>query len=196
MSADVLQTMSRPPNGMVTISIKSNGFADAAATLVLWQKTGSQFSKYTPAILADGTVQLLPGVDETILGGYSLGQPFDFALVDEATNKRSHAKIVPFPIAAQSAGRCRASAEVQTQSGLIWLILLAGYAAGEQVEIASTVKRKTLKTDAAASTTGEITFPILYPPRSRGNARVRAVGARGCKVSLDFAIGSSALKAK
>ncbi len=36
---------------------------------------------------------------------------------------------------------------------------------------------------------------ILYPPRSKGKAKVKANGASGCSVTLDFAIGKSALKA-
>jgi len=196
LSADVLQTMSGPPNGMVVISIKASGFSDPAATLALWQKTGGQFQKLKPGILADGTVQLIPGIDSMMLGGYIRGQSFDIALVDEATNKRAHAKITPFPITAEGDGGCKASAEVVTKSGLVWLITLAGYDAGEQVTITSVAKKETLTDDVVASGTGEIAFPILYPKRSKRNAHVTAEGSRGCNVSLDFAIGKSAFKAK
>ncbi len=196
LSAEVLQTMSGPPNGMVVISIKASGFSDAAATLALWQKTGGQFQKLKPGILADGTVQIIPGVDSMMLGGYIRGQSFNIALVDEATNKRAHAKVTPFPITAEGDGGCKASAEVLTKSGLVWLITLSGYGAGEQVRITSVAKKETLTDDVAASETGEIAFPILYPKRSKRNAKVTAEGSRGCNVSLDFAIGKSALKAK
>ena len=196
LSADVLQTMSGPPNGTVVFSIKASGFSDAAATLVWWQKTGGQFYKHKSGILADGTVQLIPDVDSMMLGGYIRGQSFDIALVDEATNKRAHAKVTPFPITAEGDGGCKASAEVVTKSGLVWLITLAGYDAGEQVTITSVAKKETLTDDVVASGTGEIAFPILYPKRSKRNAHVTAEGSRGCNVSLDFAIGKSALKAK
>ncbi len=196
LSAAVLQTMSGPPNGMVVISIKASGFSDPAATLALWQKTGGQFQKLKPGILADGTVQLIPGIDSMMLGGYIRGQSFDIALVDEATNKRAHAKITPFPITAKGDGGCKASAEVITKSGLVWVITLTGYGAGEQVRITSVSKKETLTDDLAASETGEIAFPILYPKRSKRNAQVTAEGSRGCNVSLDFAIGKSAFKAK
>ncbi len=196
LSVDVLQTMSGPPNSMITISIKSTGFSDAAATLALWQKSGGRYSKHKPGIRADGTVQFSPGTDSMMLGGYIRGQSFDIALVDEATNRRAQAKITPFPITAIGSGVCWASAEVITKSGLVWLITLAGYAAGEQVRITSVAKKETLTDDLAASGTGEIAFPILYPKRSKGNAQVTAMGSRGCNVSLDFAIGKSALKAK
>ena len=204
LSAEVLQTMSGPPNGMIIISIKSTGFAEAASTLALWQKRGGEYNKFKPGILADGTVQFIPGIDTMMLGGYIRGQSFDIALVDEATKKRAHAKITPFPITAEGDGGCQASAEVLTKSGLVWLITLAGYGAGEQVRITSVYKSKayllakkeTLTDDVAASGTGEIAFPILYPKRSKGKAQVTAKGSRGCNVSLDFAIGKSALKAK
>ena len=196
LSVDVLQTMGGPPNGMVVISIKASGFSDAAATLALWQRTGGQYSKHKPGIRADGTVQFIPGIDSMMLGGYIRGQSFDIALVDEVTNKRAHAKVTPFPITAEGDGGCKASAEVVTKSGLVWLITLAGYGAGEQVRITSVAKKETLTDDVAASETGEIAFPILYPKRSKRNAQVTAEGSRGCNVSLDFAIGKSAFKAK
>ncbi len=196
LSVDVLQTMSGPPNSMITISIKSTGFSDAAATLALWQRTGGRYSKHKPGIRADGTVQFIPGTDSMMLGGYIRGQSFDIALVDEATNRRAQAKLTPFPITAIGSGVCWASAEVITKSGLVWLITLAGYHAGEQVRITSVAKKETLTDDLAASGTGEIAFPILYPKRSKGNAQVTAEGSRGCNVSLDFAIGKSAFKAK
>lgn len=196
LSAEVLQTMSGPPNGMIIISIKSTGFAEAASTLALWQKQGGEYNKFEPGIHADGTVQFIRGMDTLMLGGYIRGQSFDIALVDEATKKRAHAKITPFPITAEGDGGCQVSAEVVTKSGLVWLITLAGYGAGEQVRITSVAKKETLTDDVAASGTGEIAFPILYPKRSKRNAQVTAEGSRGCNVSLDFAIGKSALKAK
>lgn len=107
LSVDVRQTMSGPPHGMVVISIKASGFSDAAATLALWQRTGGKYHKRKPGIRADGTVQLVPGVDAMMLGGYIRGQSFDIALVDEATNKRAHAKITPFPITAKGDGGCK-----------------------------------------------------------------------------------------
>ena len=67
---------------------------------------------------------------------------------------------------------------------------------GEQVRITSVAKKETLTEQVAASETGENAFPILYPDRSKRNAQVTAEGSRGCNVSLDFAIGKSAFKAK
>ena len=193
-----------PAGSMVVISIKSTGFAEAASTLALWEYRGGEYYEREPTLSADGMVQDMLGNDFMFLGGYIRGQPFDIALVDKATKKRAHAKITPFPITAEGDGGCQASAEVLTKSGLVWLITLAGYGAGEQVRITSVYKSKayllakkeTLTDDVAASGTGEIAFPILYPKRSKGKAQVTAKGSRGCNVSLDFAIGKSALKAK
>ncbi len=124
------------------------------------------------------------------------GQAFDIALVDEATNRRAQAKIVPFPITAIGSGECKASAEVVTASGLVWLITLTGYDPGEEVRVTSVAKKETLTDIIIASGSGEIAFPILYPKRSKGNAQFTAEGSRGCMLSLDFAIGKSAQKAK
>ena len=196
LSIDVVQTISPPPNGMITVSIKSTGFAEGASTLALWHQTDGQFYKRKPGILADGTVQFVLGIDAMMLGDYIRGQSFDIALVDEATKKRAQAKITPFPITAEGDGGCEAGAEVVTKSGLVWLLTLTGYGAGEQVRIKSAAKKETLTHYVAASGTGEIAFPILYPKRSQGIAKITAKGSRGCNVSLDFAIGKSALKAK
>ena len=196
MSVEVLQTMSGPPRGTVSIIIKSTGFAGAVGPVALWQRTGAEYSKYEPAVGEDGTVQFIPGVDAMMLGGYIRGQPFDIAIVDEATNKRAQTKLIPFPITAEGDGGCQASAEVVTGTGLVWLVTLTGYSSGEQVTITSVSKKETLTNDVAASGTGEIAFPILYPKRSKGNAQVTVEGSGGCHVNLDFAIGKSALKAK
>ncbi len=202
LSVEVLQTMRGPPNSMFAISIKSTGFSDAAATLAVWQKIGGQYFKHKPGIRADGTVQFIPGTDApTFLTGFIRGQPFDIALVDEATNRRAQAKITPFPITAIGSGECKASAEVQTKSALVWVIGLSGFESGENVTITSTFKaglfkKKTLTDILIASETGEINFPILFPQRSRGRAAIMAQGSAGCSVTLDYAIGKSALKAK
>jgi hypothetical protein len=190
------QVMRGPPNGMVVVAIKATGFSDAAATLALWERRGGRYYKHKPAVDANGMVQLIPGVDATMLGGYIRGQSFDVALVDEATTQRAHAKITPFPISAEAAGGCKASAEVLTESGLVWLISLAGYSAGEQIGVTSVAKKETLTKDIAASESGQVAFPILYPKGSKGGAKITAKGSHGCDVSLEFAIGESALKAK
>lgn len=196
LSAEVLQTMRGPPDGMISISITSSGFSDTAGTLVLWQKIGGKYRRYEPGIGADGTVQIIPGIDAMMLGGYLRGQSFDIALVNETTNERAHAKVTPFPIAARGDGGCAASAEIQSLSGLLWLVSLAGYDAAEPVKITSATRKQTLTDDVTASEKGDIAFPILYPKRSRGKAQVTAEGSSGCKVTLEYAIGKGARKAK
>jgi len=76
------------------------------------------------------------------------------------------------------------------------LISLAGYAAGEPIGVTSVAKKETLTKDIAASESGEVAFPILYPKGSKGSAEITAKGSRGRDVSLEFGIGKSALKAK
>lgn len=196
LSVEVLHTMRGPPQGMATILIVSSGFSNVDGTLVLWQRIGGKYRRYKPEIGADGTVQIIPGVDSMMLGGYRRGQPFDIALVNETTNERAHAKATPFPITAQGNGACAASAEIQMPSGLLWLVSLAGYDAGEQVKITSVAKKETLSDTHIASETGNIAFPILYAKRSKGTAKVTAAGASGCNVTLEYAIGKSARKAK
>jgi hypothetical protein len=186
---------------MVAMSIKSTGFAEAASTLALWRREGGEYYKREPTLSADGVVQDEFGNDTKFLGGYIRGQPYDIALVDEATNRRAQAKITPFPITAIGSGECKASAEVQSASGLLWVITLSGFKSGEDVTITSTFKagvfkKEKLTDNVVTSETGEISFPILFPKRSKGNAAVMAQGSAGCSVTLDYAIGKSALNAK
>jgi hypothetical protein len=197
LSINVVQILSSPPDSLFSISIKSTGFTEAASTLALWQRrSGSEYYKRKPPLSADGVVQDMLGNNLSFLGDYIRGQAYDIALVDEATNRRAQAKITPFPITAIGSGECKASAEVQTASGLVWVIMLAGFNAGEDVTIQSIYKKETLTDDVVASENGEVAFPILYPKRSKGNAKITALGSAGCNVTLDFAIGKSALKAK
>ena len=196
LSVEVRNTISPPPNGTVMISIKSTGFAEAGPTITTWQKRGAEYHKFDTALSADGIVQFLPGIDSMMLGGHIRGQVFDIAVLDEVTNRRAQAKITPFPITEIGSGECTASAELETESALVWVIMLAGFNAGEDVTIQSIRKKETLTHDVVASENGEVAFPILYPKRSKGNAKVTAKGSAGCNVTLDFAIGKSALKAK
>ncbi len=202
LSINVVQILSPPPDGFLSISIKSTGFTEAASTLALWQRrSGSEYYKRKPPLSADGFVQDMFGNNLSFLGDYIRGQAYDIALVDEATNRRAQAKITPFPITAIGSGECKASAEVQTASGLVWVIRLSGFESGEDVTITSTFKagifkKETLTDNVVASETGEIGFPILFPKRSKGNAKITAQGSAGCNVTLDYAIGKSALNAK
>ena len=190
-----------PAGSMVVISIKSTGFAEAASTLALWEYRGGKYYEREPTLSADGMVQDMLGNDFMFLIDYIRGQPYDIALLDKATNRRAQAKITPFPITAIGSGECKASAEVLTASGLVWVIMLSGFESGEDVTITSTFKagvfkKETLTNNVVASETGEIGFPILFPKRSKGKAAVMAQGSAGCSVTLDYAIGKSALNAK
>ncbi|MCH7806826.1 MAG: hypothetical protein IH995_06745 [Proteobacteria bacterium] len=197
MSIDVIQTMEGPPNGTVMVLIKANGFSQASETFFSWWKRSGEYYKLEVELGADGTVRFLGAtIDTTILGGYLRGQAFDIAVVDEATDRRAHAKIIPFPITAESNGGCTGNAEIITKTGRVWLIALSGFGAGETVSVTSVQKKETLKSHLVASEAGEIGFPILYPKRAKGKAQVIAEGSLGCNLTLEFAIGKSALKAK
>jgi hypothetical protein len=196
LSIEVEGVMGQPPNGTVMIAIKSSGFDDSGSQAALWIKTSAKYDKYEPTLTEDGTVQIAPGGDIMMLGGYFRGQPLDIALVDEGSNKRAQAKITPFPIEAQGNGDCKATAEVLTKTGLVWLVNFSGYEPGEEVNTTSTTKKETLSQVIEATEMGEVAFPILYPRRSKGRAKVQAVGSNDCDVTIEYAIGKSARKAK
>lgn len=196
LSIKVEGVMGQPPKGAVMISIKSSGFDDSGSHAVLWIKNSAKYDKYEPALSEDGTVQIIPGVDIMMLGGYLRGQSLDIALVDEGSNRRAQAKITPFPIEAQGNGECKATAEVITETGLVWIISFIGYESGETVKTTSATRKETLSQEIDATAEGRVTLPILYPRRSKGKAKVQAVGSKGCSVTIEYAIGKSARKAK
>ena len=195
LSIDLQQTISGPPDGRIMVLIRSSGF-DPDSTVTLWLRRGAEYLRLEPAISEDGTVQIPPGTDSMFLSGYIRGQSFDIALVDEDTNRRAHAKLTPFPITAQGAGGCTASAEVGTELGQEWTLWLTGFDGGEEVAITSTARRETITDTLIASQTGEIALPILYGRRSGREAQVIAQGSAGCTVTLEFAIGRSARNAR
>jgi len=196
LSVEIAMTMSQPPKGAVIISINSSGFENSGPNLAFWEKRAGKYYKLNVGLGADGSVEMIPGTNSTMLGGYIRGQAFDIALAEEGSTKHARAKVVPFPIEAEGSGDCKATAEVQTESGLVWLVMLAGYQPGEAVKTTSKTKKETLTDEMNASEEGEIILPVLYPPGSKGKAEVRAVGSEGCSVAIAYAIGKSALKAR
>ena len=195
LSVEVVQTMGQPPNGIVMVSIKATGFSQAGGEIAVWRKLGTEYSKLPATLGADGTVQIF-GAGAMMLGGQWRGLAFDIAVIEEATGRRVHGKIIPFPITARGAGGCKGNAEIVTNTGRVWLITLSGFAPGETVSLSSTYKKETVRSEHVASEAGEIGFPILYPKRAKKKARVTAEGSLGCSLTLEFAVGKSAQKAK
>jgi hypothetical protein len=186
---------------MIEIVIKSTGFVEAQSTVALWQFRGGEYYRFEPTLSAEGVVQFIPDTDTMYLADWIRGQALDLAFLDEATNRRAQAKITPFPISENGTGACKASAEVVTESGLGWVIMLSGFESGEDVTITSTFKagvfkKETFTDNVVAPETNGFDYPMLYSKRSRGNATFTAQGSAGCSITLDFAIGKSALNAK
>lgn len=180
-----------PPMGtMISYQLRSTGFS-AQEPLSLWRKIGTVYNEVPATLSSDGRVQIHGG-DDLAIGGYVPGQALDIAIVSKTADKRAHAKAIPFPIQTQGDGGCFASAEIATESGLLFVLSLRGFQPGEEVQTASRYKGETMTKANKASERGEIRFPVLFERGSSGKATLTAKG-RNCAVSLDYNIGKDAL---
>ena len=142
-----------------------------------------------------GLAVFTPGGGEAkglLLAGFAEGHPLDVALVSEGAGKRAHAKVVPIPLRADGTGGCAASAELQSETGLLFLINLKGFLPGEAVQIRSQYKKEVASSTKAASQSGEVAFPVLFGKRDRGTASLTATTDH-CTVSLEYEVGKDAL---
>lgn len=181
------------PQGMGTLiryEPKSTGFSSDEA-VSLWRKVGTEYEKL-PAALNDSGVVLIGGFDVFMVGNFHSGEALDLALVSK-TGKRAQAKVIPFPIQAQGADGCSASAELLTKTAHLFLITVKGFESGEDVQVTSEYKDEKLTNTHTASEVGELKFPVLYGKGDRGKARFTAVG-KECTVTLEYNVGKDALE--
>jgi len=126
------------------------------------------------------------------LAGFADGYPLDVALVSDNTMNRAHAKVVPIPVRTDGTNGCSASAELQTETGLVFLINVTGFMPGETVQIQSQYKKEVRKNTHTASPSGTVAVPILFGRGDRGTASLTATTDR-CTVKLEYKIGSDAV---
>lgn len=195
LSIKVEMVMGTPPRGAAMFAVKSSGFEEGRSDLVLWIKNSGEFVRFDATLKDDGAI-VPGGFDMMSLGGYLRGQPLEMALLSESANKRAQAKIIPFPIEAMGDRGCQATAELETGTGLMWIVRFSGFEPGEPISVTSASRKDTITQETDATESGEVSLPILYPKRSKGKASVEAVGSKGCTVKVEYAIGKSARKAK
>ena len=161
--------------------------------LSLWWKKGTVYIEL-PATLSNSEGQIqISGADDLAIASYVPGQALDLAIVSKSTDRRAHAKMIPFPVQAQGDGGCSASAEIATKSGLLFVFSLRGFQPGEEVQTTNRYKGETILIPSKASERGEILgLPGLFERGSSGKATLTAKG-RNCTVSLDYNIGKDAI---
>jgi len=175
----------------VLYQLKATGFS-ADEPVSLWWKKGALYDELPAAVDADGRIRTL-GLDELWIDGYVPGQAVDLAIAAKGTDKRAHAKVIPFPVQARGKGGCSVSAEVETGSGLLVVFSLKGFKPGEDVQTTNQHKNKTTTIPGKASERGEIAaLPVQFEQESSGKAILKAKGKR-CTVSLTYTIGKDAL---
>ena len=194
-SLTIKEKMRLPPRErmgtIISYEVRATGFS-AQEPLSLWWRRGTSYQELPVTLSSEGEVQL-PGLGSGLsIGNYVPGQALDIAIVSKTTDKRAHAKVIPFPVHAQGDGGCSASAEVASESGLLFVFSLRGFQPGEEVQITSRYRSETKTTPGKASERGETALPVLFERGSNGKATLMAIG-RNCTVSLDYNIGKDAL---
>ena len=179
----------------LALEFRATGFANEEG-LSLWSKIGADYDELPVTMGREGVV-LISGTttDFMLFTGLVPGQAVDVALFSKATNKRAHAKIIPFPIQAQGAGGCSASAEIRTKTGDLFLITFRGFQANEEVEIVSQHKKERVQKTHTASERGDIGLPVLFGAGDRGKATATAT-SKNCSVSLQYNVGKDALRSQ
>lgn len=180
-----------PTGTMVLYRIESTGFSGSDAPF-LWWKRGQEYGRFEVAVTSSGIVQVHEETDVFAITEFVSGEPLDLALVAPGSGERAQAKVIPFPIEARGQGGCSASAEIQSETGHLFLITLSGFVAGETVHVESRLGEEVLATDPVASPLGELQCPILFEPPDTGKATLTATGSRG-SVTLTYSVGKSAL---
>ena len=200
----------------ITYRVKATGFS-SGDSLSLWLKRGLRYFKFQATVSDEGVVQFKSfnktlgglivlaylrdqgladvsneGANNLGLAGFAEGHPLDVALVSEGAGKRAHAKVVPIPLRADGTGGCSASAELQSETGLLFLINLKGFLPGEAVKIQSQYEKEIASSTKAASQSGELAFPVLFGKGDRGTASITATTDR-CTLRLEYKVGRDAI---
>jgi hypothetical protein len=175
----------------VLYQLKTTGFSDDEP-ISLWWKKGALYDELPATMDANGRIRTL-GLDELWIDDYGPGQALDLAIAAKGTDKRAHAKVIPFPVQARGKGGCSVSAEVETGSELLVVFSLKGFKPGEDVQTTNRHKNKTTMIPGKASERGDIqTLPVQFDQASSGTATLKAKGKK-CTVSLTYTIGNNAL---
>lgn len=186
----------------------------------LWVKRGLRYFKRDASVTSDGVVEFKPatgndtlaaivilafhrdegvavvhassGTNAMLMAGFADGHPLSIALVSGSSGKRAHAKAVPIPLRAEGAGGCSVSAELQSESGFVFLILAKGFAPGEAVQLQSRYKKEVKNDTKPASQLGDITLPIMFGAGDKGAASFTATTSK-CSAKLEYKVGKDAL---
>jgi len=189
----LLEEKERMPTGdgtMLQYRVVATGF-DAGEPVELWWKRGTGFQQLPGAVSDDGTV-LIGGMDVLGVAGLAMGQAVDIAIA--SGEKRAQAKVIPFPIEAKR-GPLWASAEVMTETGLLFLITMGGFEPAEKVEVTSEYKSESHSDVMEVSESGEIAFPVMFGKGDKGTAVVVGTGTVG-SIVLEYLVGKDALAAQ
>ena len=117
------------------------------------------------------------------------GEPVSLALA--SADKRAYFNVIVVPIESTGEGGCSGSVELESPSGLLFVVHFRHFTAGEDLEVTNELG-KDKKTHALhASDKGEAIFAQLYGEGDHGKAKATAAGKQ-CKVTVDYKVGRDA----
>ena len=117
------------------------------------------------------------------------GEPISLALA--SADKRAYARVIVVPIESKGEGGCSGSVELQHPSGLLFLVRVRGFTAGENLEVTHELGKDKITDAHHADDKGEWGFPMLYSEGDHGKAKATAAG-KECKVTVDYKVGRDA----
>ncbi|HVT61435.1 MAG TPA: hypothetical protein VHR45_23935 [Thermoanaerobaculia bacterium] len=202
---------------LVKYKLKATGFAPDAS-LAFWVKRDRGYLQFPAKLGADGVVEIKREGDSVSLltiavhrrdegpvlvrnregrpislglAGFAEGIPLSVAVATEDGKVHAQTKALPLPNQAAGEGGCSAAAEIQTPTGLVFLISLKGFQPGEDVQVESRYRKEVMSKVHKASDTGAVSFPVLFGDRDSGKATISAKGG-SCSVKLEYKIGRDA----
>jgi hypothetical protein len=221
-TALALEETNRTPPGAplqaIFYRVKATGFS-ANEPISLWVKRGVRYLRFEGTVADEGVVQFSLGPNTLsafmvilnqrdrglatvslskgdtkglVLAGFTDGHPLDVALVSGNTMKRAHAKVTPIPVRVDGTNGCSASAELQSETGLLFLVNLTGFVPGEEVQVLSQYKKEAGRVAHTASPSGTLSFPVLFGRGDSGTASLTATTER-CAVKLEYKVGNTAI---
>jgi hypothetical protein len=165
-------------------------------TLTMWSKwIDGTYDRYPLPLFVDET-GLIKAMYEgkpidfiVSFGGMMAGEPISWALA--SADKRAYARAIVVPIESTGEGGCTGSVELESPSGLLFVVQFRHFPAGEDLEVTNEIG-KDKKTHALhANDKGEAIFAQLYGEGDHGKAKATAAG-KGCKVTVDYKVGKDA----
>lgn len=174
---------------VVEYEVHAQGFSAAENPVLVHRLMNEQYMTNPLVVFDDKDLTLLR--PNLTVGNYVKGEALELALFTSDGSKHAQARAIPFPINAEGAGPCRASAQAVLVGGQGFALLFEGFEPDERVSIEGQFKEK--RTSHSIDRAAEGVFLIVdFDPEDRGEASYTAIG-KACSITLKFKVGKDAV---